>query len=45
MVVEYYIDLLSYELTIKCFNVTSLNYKPHWSTVTWWLVPGTFSYD
>lgn len=42
MIVEYYIEQQSFDMVIGCFEINPLYDKPGWSSISWWLVPGTF---
>ena len=45
MIVEYYIEQQSFDMIIRCFEIDPLFDKPYWAALSWWLVPGTFSYE
>lgn len=45
MIVEYYIEQQTFYMVTACFEINPLYDKPGWSAISWWLVPGTFSYE
>ena len=45
MIVEYYPDPENFEMITRSFIIDPDYDKPYWAAWSWWLVPGTFSYD
>lgn len=44
MIVEYYVEQQSFKMITKCFTIDPLLDNPSWCSISWWLVPGTFSF-